>query len=53
MTISHLLRPSSKLACYSSQHKYTGLCPVELNDIYRSLDILAESKKKLKKNYFT
>jgi transposase len=52
MTISHLLAPSSKLAIYNSQQRYVGLGPVELNDIYRSLDILADSKEKIESEIF-
>jgi len=52
MAISHLLAPSSKLACYNSQARYTGLEPVELNNIYRSLDILAEKKEDIEKQIF-
>ena len=36
MVISHLLNPSSKLACYNSQQRYTNMPPVNLNDIYRA-----------------
>jgi len=52
MTISHLLAPSSKLSAYNSQDKYIKLCPVGLNDIYRSLDILADSKEQIEKELF-
>ena len=52
MAISHLLAPSSKLAAYNSQARYTGLEPVELNNIYRSLDILAEKKEDIEKQIF-
>jgi transposase len=52
MAISHLLAPSSKLACYNSQNRYTGLEPVELNNIYRSLDILADSKEEIEGKIF-
>jgi len=52
MAISHLLAPSSKLACYNSQEKYVKLCPVGLNDIYRSLDILADSKEEIEGQIF-
>ena len=52
MVLSHLLCPSSKLACYNSQEKYIGISPVELNNIYRSLDILADSKEEIEKEIF-
>ena len=52
MAVSHLLNPSSKLSVYNNQDKYTNLSPVGLNDIYRSLDILAGSKEKIEKEIF-
>ena len=52
MAVSHLLNPSSKLSVYNNQDKYTNLAPVGLNDIYRSLDILAGSKEKIEKEIF-
>jgi transposase len=52
MAISHLLSPSSKLAIYNNQDKYIKLSPVNLNDIYRSLDILADSKEEIEKELF-
>jgi transposase len=52
LAISHLLNPSSKLACYNRQDRYVGLRPVGLNDIYRSLDILADSKEQIEKEIF-
>ena len=52
MTISHLLRPSSKLAIYNNQENYVGLSPVGLNDIYRSLDILSDAKERIEKEIF-
>jgi transposase len=52
MAISHLLCPSSKLAIYNNQEKYVKLSPVNLNDIYRSLDILADAKEEIEKEIF-
>lgn len=52
MAISHLLAPSSKLSAYNNQHRYTNLNAVNLNDIYRSLDILADSKEKIESQMF-
>jgi len=52
MALSHLLSPSSKLAAYNSQTRYTGLYPVELNSIYRSLDILADFKETIEEKIF-
>jgi hypothetical protein len=52
MSVSHLLNPCSKLSVYNNQSRYTNLDPVGLNDIYRSLDILADSKEKIEKEIF-
>ncbi|MCL6087499.1 MAG: IS1634 family transposase [Actinobacteria bacterium] len=52
MAISHLLCPSSKLATYNNQQRYVKLSPVGLNDIYRSLDILADAKEEIEKEIF-
>ena len=52
MAVSHLLNPSSKLSVYNNQDKYTGLAPVGLNELYRSLDILAGSKEKIERQIF-
>jgi hypothetical protein len=52
MSASHLLYSCSKLSVYNNQHRYTNLDPVGLNDIYSSLDILAESKEKIEKEIF-
>lgn len=52
MAISHLLNPSSKLAAYNNQDRYTDLALIGLNHIYRSLDILACSKEKIEKEIF-
>jgi transposase len=52
MAISHLLSPSSKLAIYNNQDRYVKLSPVNLNDIYRSLDILADAKEEIEKEIF-
>ncbi|GAG69106.1 unnamed protein product [marine sediment metagenome] len=42
MVANHLLAPKSKLATYAGQDRYTSLTPVELNELYRSLDILSK-----------
>ena len=52
MAVSHLLNPSSKLSVYNNQKNYIGLAPVGLNDIYRSLDMLAGSKQDIEKEIF-
>lgn len=52
MVLSHLLSPSSKLSCYNSQHRYQAISAVDLNSIYRSLDILADSKETIEEKIF-
>lgn len=52
MAISHLLAPSSKLAIYNNQDRYFSAGSVGLNDLYRSLDILAGAKEKIEAQIF-
>ena len=52
MVMDRLLSPRSKLALYENQERYWYAKPVELNTLYRSLDILAESKKMLEEALF-
>jgi len=52
MAISHPLNLSLKLACYNNQKRYAHLDTVNLNELYRSLDILADSKEKIEKEIF-
>jgi len=52
MAASHLLCPKSKLGIYDSQDRYIGLEKIGLNEIYRSLDILAERKTEIEDRLF-
>ncbi len=52
MVIEHLLNPKSKLGIYNNQMKYFGLPEVELQHLYRSLDILSDHKDDLEKELF-
>ncbi len=53
MTADRLLSPRSKLACHGAQGSYTGLGPeVDLNHLYRALDVLAEEKENLEEALF-
>ena len=52
MVANHLLAPKSKLATYVGQDRYTNLSPVELNELYRSLDILAKHKEHLEEEMY-
>lgn len=52
MVIDRLLRPQSKLATFNKQGRYIRIKDVSLHHIYRSLDILANSKKQIEKQLF-
>jgi transposase len=52
MTIQHLLKPKSKLGTYSHQNRYINLPEIKLQHLYRSLDLLSESKELLEKKIF-
>ncbi len=49
MTVQRLLQPVSKFKTYEKRHQYFGfpLQEIDLNHLYRSLDILAEAKEEL------
>jgi transposase len=52
MVIQHLLDAKSKLSTYSHQNRYMGLPEIKLQHLYRSLDLLAESKEILEEEIF-
>jgi len=52
IAIQHLLEPRSKLGTYNHQDRYVKLPPVDLNHLYRSLDILCEHKEMLEEYLF-
>ena len=52
MVMDRLLSPRSKLALYEDQERYRYARPVDLNALYRSLDLLAESKEVLEEALF-
>jgi transposase len=52
MAIQHLLEPKSKLSTYTHQNRYIGLPEIELQHLYRSLDLLSESKELLEEKIF-
>jgi transposase len=52
MVIQHLLEPCSKLKTYEKQQDYLGIKEVELNSLYRSLDLLAENKEKIEEDIY-
>lgn len=56
LILDRLISPSSKLKTYMNQHKYLGLKEVNINHVYRALDLLADQKELIeeslyKKNY--
>jgi len=52
MVIQHLLDAKSKLSTYSHQNRYIGLPEIKLQHLYRSLDLLSESKEILEEEIF-
>jgi len=52
MGVQHLLDPKSKLSTYSHQNRYIGLKEIKLQHLYRSLDLLSESKEILEEEIF-
>lgn len=52
MTVQHLLEPRSKLGTYTYQQRYINLPSVELNHLYRSLDLLCKYKELLEEKLF-
>ncbi len=52
MCIQHLLNPASKLALYENQNDYINQPEIDLNHLYRSLDILCENKTIIEKHLF-
>jgi len=52
MAINHLLNPHSKLGVYNNQELYMQYQAVELNHLYRSLDMLNENKEKIETKMF-
>lgn len=53
MVIRHLLEPGSKLNTYNKQKKYLQYQEVELNHLYRSLDVLHQNKEKIEQHIFS
>ncbi len=52
MVVQHLLRPQSKRATYARRDLYLGIPEMDLNHLYRSLDLLAESKEAIESYIF-
>lgn len=52
LAISQLLKPNSKYSSWREQGRYLDLPPVDLQHIYRSLDVLAQRKELIEKELF-
>jgi transposase len=52
LVIDRLVNPRSKLACFKRQGKYINIDDVQLQHLYRSLDLLAEAKTALETTIF-
>ena len=52
MLLDRVILPSSKLKTFNTQTKYFGLSPVSLQHLYRSLDLLADSKDEIEAGVF-
>jgi transposase len=52
LVIDRLLHPRSKLACFKRQGKYIHIDDIQLQHIYRCLDLLAEAKTAIETSIF-
>lgn len=52
MVVQHLLSPRSKLATFEQRHLYLGIPEMDLNHLYRSLDLLAGNKEVIENYIF-
>ena len=52
MALQHLLEPMSKLGTFEHQERYARLPQLELQHLYRSLDILSENKDVIEEHIF-
>jgi len=52
MAVQHLLSPRSKLATFEQRELYLGIPEMDLNHLYRSLDLLAENKEAIENYIF-
>jgi transposase len=52
MVLQHLLEPRSKLGTFEHQERYAKLTKLELQHLYRSLDILSENKDSIEEYIF-
>ena len=52
MALQHLLRPRSKFSTFEHQDNYFGLPHLELQHLYRTLDVLGEHKERIEAKLF-
>ena len=52
MLLDRFREPKSKLKSYQQQHNYHGIIDVDLHQLYRALDVLAESKDLIEEYLF-
>lgn len=52
MLLDRLQDPKSKLQSYRQQHRYHGIIEIDLHNLYRALDVLAESKESIEEHLF-
>lgn len=52
MMTDRLMNPCSKLSTYNNRHKYQGFKDVDINQLYRSLDYLAENADLIKRHIY-
>lgn len=52
MLLDRLITPCSKLKSFETQNKYFGIQEVPLHHLYRTLDLLAQSKEEIEKQLF-
>ena len=52
MVIQHLLSPASKLKTFNQQQNYVNFPKIDLNHLYRSLDILNDQQDYIQKHIF-
>jgi len=52
MALQHLLEPRSKLGTFEHQERYAKLPRLDLQHLYRSLDVLGESKDTIEEHIF-
>lgn len=52
MIMERMINPCSKLASYQNQNNYYGISKVDIQHLYRALDILADHKEEIEKELF-